>query len=163
MTPKQLQIILAVFFIAIPVVIWIMNEEPVSIGTEQNPKQPHAGALIFDGEVHLPPDGKLRVLVTECCSGSSFVLYATRDFLQRRGYDVSRGKAEVYKAKKNLMFERAKELAPENCECYPDAESEGISERSNRCLQVGTWPFRATDAARRRGPTVWNHVPGERP
>eukprot|EP00985_Skeletonema_marinoi_P005819 scaffold2523_cov115-Skeletonema_marinoi.AAC.8 len=59
-----------------------------------------------------PPDGKLRVLVTKGCSGSSIVVTAIRDFLQSRGYDVEKGVSEIYKPHKNSMFELAKELAP---------------------------------------------------
>lgn len=33
----------------------------------------------------LPPDEKLRVLVTQGCSGSSFIVTAIRGFLQTRG------------------------------------------------------------------------------
>lgn len=60
----------------------------------------------------LPPDEKLRVLVTKGCSGSSFVLGAIRDFLQSRGYDVEKKYPEIYKPQNNSMFELAKELAP---------------------------------------------------
>jgi len=69
------------------------------------------------GEIHLPPDSKIRVLETSGCSGSTFTISVIRMFLERHGYQVAWGDGElynpeVYKPHKNRMFAMAQELAP---------------------------------------------------
>lgn len=60
----------------------------------------------------LPPDGKLRVIVTEGCSGSTFVIKRTRDILDAHGYSVDFGRIEAYRQEVNKKYDEAKKFLP---------------------------------------------------
>ena len=64
---------------------------------------------------YVPPDGNSRVLMIEGCSGSSFVIRALKKILTLHGFVVKKWeKTEVYKPANNAMFDKAKELAPDD-------------------------------------------------
>ena len=62
---------------------------------------------------HRQPDGKLRLLVTKGCSGSSFVVRTLKEIIEAHGFTLTHGHSEVYKPGKNQMFEEAKRVMPE--------------------------------------------------
>ena len=86
-------ILLASLHNILPVSKMLVTEGPETVSKKKNVTEGTETVSMKKND--LPPDGNLRVLLTEGCSGSSIVMILTREILSRHGFSVRGGEWEL--------------------------------------------------------------------